>query len=130
MMRALALAIFSALVSVQMVVVADDDAKDKPAANAYAILNNYCGKCHHEAHRGNKDYDVLSLKSLEKVTPSATVMKKFPEGKSYLVPKKPDQSLIWLRAGVKKDMPPRDPKPSDDELESLKKWVEEGARSQ
>jgi serine/threonine-protein kinase len=47
----------------------------------------------------------------------------------YLVLGKPDDSYIWQRAGVDRDMPPDDgsERPSDQELEILRRWIEANA---
>src|SRR3954453_19265875 len=76
---------------------------DKPAEPALAILEKFCGTCHHEDHSGNMEYDVLSLKSLLKTKPSDRILRRYPDIKAYVVPGKPDESLIWQRAGVKKE---------------------------
>jgi len=48
--------------------------------------------------------------------------------RQFVVAGKPDASLVWQRAGVKKDMPPgSNAKPTAAELDILKKWIEAGA---
>jgi hypothetical protein len=92
-----------------------------------AVLKQYCGKCHHDKRTGNKQYDVTKLESLLKTKPSPRVAKKYPDAKAYIVPKKPAESLTWLRIETG-DMPPRNnPRPSEEDQAKIKKWIEDGA---
>ena len=50
------------------------------------------------------------------------------EGESpYIVPGKPDESELWSRLGIEKDMPPSGPKPSDSDRELIRRWITAGA---
>lgn len=91
------------------------------AAQAYGVLKTYCYRCH-GLRFDVEGYNVLNREIL---------LSKVPEEDNelrYVVPGKPDESLMWQRAGVKKDMPPgNNPKPTAAEYEILKKWIEGGA---
>jgi hypothetical protein len=95
------------------------------------ILTKYCGKCHQEARRGNKEYDVSSLDSLLGTKPTERILKKYPAAKGYVVPEKVAESLTWLRVGTgeRPDMPPKgQPAPNADEKRILREWIEKGAK--
>lgn len=91
------------------------------ATQAYGILKTYCYRCH-GLRFDVEGYNVLNREIL---------LTKIPEEDNelkYVVPGKPDASLMWQRAWIKKDMPPgNNPKPTAAEYEILKKWIEEGA---
>ena len=92
------------------------DPDPKLAGEAYTILKKYCAKCHHDTFKV-QDYDVLDYKLLT------------GGGSTYIVPGKLDKSDLWDRVGVKGDMPPEKVtvRPSNEEKEVLKKWIEAGA---
>ena len=92
------------------------DPDPKLSGQAFTILKKYCAKCHHDAYEV-EGYDVLDHKSL--VNPDT----------SYVVPAKPDKSELWVRVGVKGNMPPKkiQLRPSQEEKDVLKKWIEAGA---
>ncbi len=87
------------------------------ARQGYAVLKKYCYRCHgvnFEVPRFNVlDRDILVGKRDGK--------------KPYVTPGKLEESYLWRRVGVKKDMPPEDPEPTDAERLLLKKWIEGGA---
>lgn len=93
----------------------------KLAAAGYNVLKTYCYRCH-----GVK-FDVEGYNVLNR----DILLNKVPEDDEkarYIVPGKPDASLMWQRTGAKKDMPPgSNAKPSADELATLKQWIESGA---
>ncbi len=91
------------------------------AAQGYGILKTYCYRCH-GLRFDVEGYNVLNRQILLTKTPEEDDQLK------YIVPGKPEGSLMWQRAGIKKDMPPgNNPKPSAAEYEILKKWIEAGA---
>ena len=49
--------------------------------------------------------------------------------KPYVVAGKPEESLLWQRAGIDQDMPPEEENraPSDEERAVLRRWIEAGA---
>lgn len=91
------------------------------ASQGYNVLKTYCYRCH-GVKFDVEGYNVLSREIL---------INKAPEDDAnahYIVPGKPDASLMWQRAGIKRDMPPgANAKPSVTELDLLKKWIEAGA---
>jgi hypothetical protein len=105
-----------------------DEDKEKLAAQAYAVLKANCASCHHEEKNGNDNYDVLSYESLTKTKPSDEAKEDYPKISNYVTPSKSKESLIWLRVD-KGEMPPKKAKkkPSKEDKEALKKWIEAGA---
>ncbi len=80
---------------------------------AYPILKKHCARCHSE-DLVVPGMDVLDRQSLT-------------DG-DYLVPGEPDESAIWQRVGVDRDMPPEgEGSLSEAELSVLKKWIEADA---
>ncbi len=94
-----------------------DEASDL-AAQGYQILKTYCYRCHGQRFEV-EGFNVLSRSILlDKVPEEDKDLK-------YVVSGQPEKSLMWQRAGVRKDMPPGDnPKPTAEELTVLKKWIE------
>jgi hypothetical protein len=74
------------------------------------ILENHCVRCH-----GSE----VAMKRVRLNTKQRAML--------VVVAKKPDDSLLYttVKAGI---MPPGPRKPSAAELETLRKWIEEGAR--
>ena len=97
-----------------------DEASDL-AAQGYQVLKTYCYRCH------GQRFDVEGFNVLNR----GILTEKVPEedkALKYVTSGKPDQSLMWQRAGVRKDMPPgQNAKPSANELSILQKWIEAGA---
>jgi serine/threonine-protein kinase len=90
------------------------------AVSARKILKKHCLTCHSgEGSSSGYLFDVLNHKSL--VTDQA-------DEKAVVVAGKLD-SRLWVRAGVEKTMPPKAVKerPTAEELEIVKKWIEAGA---
>src|SRR4029079_465889 len=74
--------------------------KDNPdlAVKAVAFLKTYCYGCHGERFEV-EGYDVLKRNVL--------VAPREGEDRPYVTPGDPDQSEMWIRAGVEKSMPPK-----------------------
>lgn len=91
------------------------------AAQGYNVLKTYCYRCH------GQRFDVPGYSVLNR----EILLNKAPDEDDtirYVTPGQPDKSLIWQRAGVRKDMPPGDnPKPPAADLAILQKWIEAGA---
>jgi serine/threonine-protein kinase len=100
---------------------ADPDPDPALAAKGYNVLKTYCYRCHGLRFEV-EGFNVLNRDILLTKTPDEDDQAK------YVVAGKPDDSLMWQRAGMKKDMPPgKNPKPSAAELDVFKKWIEAGA---
>ena len=87
------------------------------AANAHAILNKYCYRCHGEDGTSEGGFNfVLNLPKLVG---------------TYVTAKDSAHSLIYERMTATNDsaMPPigEEPRPSPEELAALKAWIESGA---
>ncbi len=91
---------------------------NEQARRATAILRQYCHRCHGVRFEV-PGYDVLARDRL--------VAGRGQGEKPYVVPGKPDDSEMWARVGVERDMPPSGPKPSDAERLVLKDWIAAGA---
>lgn len=93
---------------------------DELAVRAHAILKDRCHRCHgvrFEAERLNvlKREVLLQTDGVD-------------ADEVYVVPGKPDDSLLWKRMGIAKDMPPENSaQPTAEELELLKQWIIAGA---
>ena len=94
-------------------------AAEPVAVAARAMLKKHCVRCH-GIEREVPGLDVLDRESLTRSR---------PDEQPFLVPGNLDESLIWQRAGVDRDMPPAsiDDRPTEAELEALQKWIEAGA---
>jgi mono/diheme cytochrome c family protein len=105
-----------------------DEDKEKLAAQAFAVLKANCAACHHEEKNGNDNYDVLSYKSLTETKPSDEAKEDHPKAPNYVTPNKLKESLVWVMLD-EGHMPPKKAKkkPSKDDKEALKKWIEAGA---
>ena len=88
------------------------------AKQGVAALKKYCHRCHGVRFEV-KGYDVLDRDIL--------VAKRGEGEKPYVVPGKPEESEMWERVGVEKDMPPSGAKPSDAERDLFKRWIAVGA---
>lgn len=97
------------------------DAPGELAVAARKVLKTHCAGCHvGDGSQNGYKFDALDV---------ASMLKKHSDDQPpVLVPKSLD-SRIWMRAGVDKNMPPRSVKarPTDAELDTLKKWIEAGA---
>src|SRR5438105_15778810 len=76
------------------------EASPKLADEARGILKRYCYRCHGVRFEV-PGYDVLDRDVL--------VAKRGEGEQPYVVPGKPDESFLWTRIGVDKDMPPSKP---------------------
>jgi len=117
--RWLSLAVFATLAWTGWAGAADE----RLAAEARGFLAKYCYDCNGGANDVGEDLNVNDRESLLKRPESA-------EKKPYVVPGKPDESLIWEYAGVgpKFRMPKKSaPQPSPEEREVLGRWIADGA---
>lgn len=100
----------------QRVVQADE--AGELAAQGYQFLKTYCYRCHGQRF-DVEGYNVLNRSILLDKTPEED------KDLKYIVAGNPDKSLMWQRAGVRKDMPPgQNAKPSAAELKIFQKWIE------
>ncbi|MCE9533116.1 MAG: transcriptional regulator [Planctomycetes bacterium] len=90
------------------------------AAQARTVLKTHCQRCHNGEGSAGGNFDVMN---------EQTLLAELQGEKPVVVPGKLDESKLWQRAGVKKNMPPKDiqNRPSDADLEIIKKWIEAGA---
>ncbi|QDU35962.1 hypothetical protein Mal4_02450 [Maioricimonas rarisocia] len=87
---------------------------DRLAQQGYGLLKKFCARCHGDsfAVTGLDVYDRSSLVDA-----------------GYIADGDPDNSGIWQRVGVEKDMPPEDqPQPSSEEIALLRTWILDGAK--
>jgi hypothetical protein len=79
-------------------------------------MNKYCAQCHHDT-LAVEDFNILDYNHL---TDPATHL---------IVPGEPDKSLVWIRTGIKNDMPPRKIhlQPNPEERQIIKDWIDAGA---
>jgi hypothetical protein len=85
------------------------------AQNAIGLLKTYCGKCHGVERNGSDSYDVYNLTGLI--------------AGNYVVPGNPAASKVYKRI-QDGTMPPEGvPHPTPAEIEVIKQWITEGARS-
>ena len=95
--------------------VAADDVNQQVTERAFGVFKKYCYRCHGRAFEVD-GFNVLDHKILT------------DKDSTYIVPGKPDESLIWKRVGIKNSMPPKgNDRPTDEEKANLKKWIEAGA---
>ncbi len=96
------------------------------AGQAQAFLKTYCYDCHGGANDVGEDLNVADRE----------VLLKRPESKKkspYIVPGKPDESLVWEYAGIptesgKYRMPKKGaPQPTPEERQVLERWITAGA---
>ena len=92
------------------------------ASQAYGLLKKYCYKCH-GVEFAVPGYNVLDRDSI--------IKDQGPDAEPYVSLESPEDSQIWSRALVgedEADMPPDDnPRPSAEEKEILKRWIQAGA---
>jgi len=86
------------------------------AAQARTVLQTYCVQC----HNGTKESDLLNYKNLRE--------EKVNDENYRIVPNKLDESLLWKKIGVAKDMPPRkvEKRPTEQDILVIKQWIESG----
>jgi serine/threonine-protein kinase len=87
-------------------------------AKARAVLKQYCHRCHGVRFEV-PGYNVLDRDSL--------VARRGEGENPYVNPGKPDESELWRRLGVDKDMPPSGPKPGDEDRTLIRGWIAAGA---
>ena len=88
------------------------------ADQAHALLKKYCYRCH------GVRFEVPGYNVLDR---DILVAKRGEDDPPYVVPGKPEESYLWERVGVDKDMPPSGPKPSDEERKLIERWILAGA---
>ncbi|MGE0605851.1 MAG: c-type cytochrome domain-containing protein [Pirellulales bacterium] len=90
------------------------------AEQGYAILKQYCHRCH-GVNFAVDGLDVLDHEGLLK--------DRGPQRDPWVTPGNPEASPIWDRVGVRQDMPPDEAaQPTDAEREILKQWIAAGAK--
>jgi serine/threonine-protein kinase len=92
-------------------------AHDDLPKKAMAVLDKYCSRCH-GVGKVEGYLDVRDPKSL--------LSKSESEGVQYIVPKDAAKSYLWERMN-KDAMPPSGAKPSAEEKQIVKEWIEAGA---
>ncbi len=98
---------------------------DAIAQKGYGFLQKHCLQCHSHAKRESGPLNVESMKVL-------TEKRGDDEPKwAYLTPGKPEESVLWERAGGEDaDMPPKrrvKVLPTEAEKEEFKQWILAGA---
>lgn len=91
------------------------------ALAARKFLKKHCLSCH--AGEGSPSGEAFDVRD-----PADLLKQKGTEDKPILAAKSLD-SRLWVRTGVEKSMPPKSVKerPTAEELDTLKKWIEAGA---
>src|SRR5512145_970678 len=92
--------------------------EDERARQAFDVLKKHCLECHGEARKGG--LDLRTHAGLLKGSASGRVV----------VPHEPQQSKLFLlasHADPDEVMPPKRPKIPDDDIETLRQWIEDGA---
>jgi hypothetical protein len=91
------------------------------AVKAVTFLTTYCFSCH-----GGERFEVEGYYVLKR---AVLIAPRQDEDRPYVTPGDPDKSEMWIRAGVKKNMPPKEApkKPSDAERVILRDWIKAGA---
>lgn len=118
-MRKQLLASISLLILLVSRIVAQDSVEHDPAIakQGYDFLKTYCYRCHgidFKAPRLNVlDRDVLTAPSSD------------PEEKPFITPGKPEDSALWQRVAIAKDMPPEDApaRPTDADQQLFRQWI-------
>jgi mono/diheme cytochrome c family protein len=97
---------------------ADEDPKAL-ALKARTVFKQHCHRCHHGEGSAGGSFDVLVDKSLSLAS---------DDGMPYVVPSKPDDSLIFQRM-AKGEMPPKEirDRPGKAEIEIIRQWIAGGA---
>ena len=91
---------------------------DKLTADAHKVLKTYCHRCHGVQFKA-PGLDVLAHNLL--------TAKRAPDP-DWVVPSKPEDSYLWSRMGIDKDMPPENQKqPSGEERQIIHDWIAAGA---
>lgn len=96
-------------------------AADEPLAQqAHAVLKKHCYRCH------GVDFKVPGMNVLDVDTLTASRGEDIAQ---YVVLGKPDESYLWQRVGIDRDMPPDDSSErlTDEEVGILRQWIEAGA---
>jgi mono/diheme cytochrome c family protein len=91
--------------------------EDERARLAYDVLKKHCIECHGEARKGGLDLRT-----------HATLIKGSASGR-VVVPHEPYKSKLFLlasHADPDEVMPPKKPKIPNDDIETLRQWIEDG----
>jgi mono/diheme cytochrome c family protein len=92
--------------------------EDERARQAFDVLKKHCLECHGEARKGGLDLRT-----------HAGLIKGSATGR-VVVPHEPQKSKLFLlasHADPDEFMPPKRPKIPDDDIETLRQWIEDGA---
>jgi mono/diheme cytochrome c family protein len=95
-----------------------DAQQDERAADAYQIIKTHCFECHGESRKGSLDLRT-----------HATLIKGGASGR-VVVPHDPSRSRLFLlvsHADPDEFMPPKGPRLSDAEVETIRLWIDDGA---
>ncbi len=89
------------------------------AREAVEVLKNHCYRCH------GIEFEVPGLDVSDRTALTASR----GEEMSFISPGNLEQSLLWMRVGVERDMPPQKVhvRPKAEEIELVKRWIEAGA---
>jgi serine/threonine protein kinase len=88
------------------------------AKQGFDFLKKYCYRCH------GIDLKVPGYNVLDR---TVLIARRGKDEPPYVTPGNAEQSLMWQRVGVEKDMPPSGAKPSETDRQLFKKWIESGA---
>ena len=90
----------------------------KLAAQGKAVLEKYCYRCH------GVDFKKPGLDVFDRAT---LIRPKDSKEDPYLVPGDPDKSRLWEVVDTSYMPPEKQPQPTDDEKQLLRRWIEAGA---
>lgn len=116
----LRLMLIGGLVAILATDVRAEDAEIDFAKQVRPIFMKYCAECHGPKEQKSEFRVDLGSKLLEGGNSGAAIE-----------PGKPDESLLLkslLGADDVVAMPPKDPKPTQEEIELIRKWIAEGAK--
>jgi len=89
---------------------------------AYAFLKRHCYRCH------GVDFKAPGLDVLDR---DLLVADRGSDKPRYVIPRQPDDSLLWLRIEDGEMPPPksvRTDRPTDQEKQLVRRWIEQGAQ--
>ena len=92
--------------------------EDERAREAFDVIKKHCLECHGEARKGGLDLRT-----------HAGLIKGSATGR-VVIPHEPQKSKLFLlvsHADPDEFMPPKRPKIPDDDIETLRQWIEDGA---
>ncbi|MCX7385326.1 MAG: hypothetical protein NTX48_01570 [Planctomycetales bacterium] len=85
------------------------------SGKAYAVLEKRCAQCH-SVKMVAEGLNVLKYDTL------------INENAGYVIAHNVEDSILWQRIGVEKDMPPKGAEAAtDEEIDTINRWIEEGA---